>query len=159
MKKYKGKTNLIFIAQNTIDLIFLRSSSPMKTFLKSRRVERHPYWHNCISSKIACACNLAKNCMRMQFLMHAILLIWVSFNSSNLKECCPRRWAATAEWRITNLWDKDKNGISFVFYWVFHYKLKSAMYIQLTLLLYGWFFMKTSSKSLYTPFIYLINAF
>ena len=41
--------------------------------------------------RIACAWNLAKNGMRMQFLMHTILPTWVSFNSSKRKECCPKR--------------------------------------------------------------------
>ena len=71
LKKYKGKNILIFMTKNTIDLILLVSSSPRMAFLKSTQVERHPYWHNCITSNIACtvacASNLAKNYMRMQF--------------------------------------------------------------------------------------------
>ena len=32
---------------------------------------------------------LLKKCMCTQFQIHAILPIWVSFNSSGLQECCP----------------------------------------------------------------------
>ena len=40
-----------------------------------------------IFGQIACTCNCA--CI---FWGNAIVPIWVSFNSSGLKECCPRRW-------------------------------------------------------------------
>ena len=60
-------------------------------FLRSRRVERHPYWQNCmtniIACKSACACNLTKNCMRLKSFTHAIISRLVSFNSSGPKEC------------------------------------------------------------------------
>ena len=45
-----------------------------------------------IACSVACACNLAKHCMRMQFSLHAIAKRWLSFNSSELQECCPMRW-------------------------------------------------------------------
>ena len=60
-------------------------------FLRSRRVERHQSWNNrmrkkchahAIFGQIACACTSACN-----YICHAILPIWVSFNSSGPKEC------------------------------------------------------------------------
>ena len=55
-KKSKGKLYQIIFWQNgpqlsSVELLYRRT-----VFLKSRRVERHPYWHNCMH-----------NCMRMQF--------------------------------------------------------------------------------------------
>ena len=76
-------------------------------FVKSRRVERRPSCQNCMLHKIACsvACssNLANNCMCMQFLMHAIVLIWVSFNSSGLQESCPAIRQLYIQWLWTIL--------------------------------------------------------
>ena len=84
------KENIIFIMQNTIDLFNSGSSSPRTAFLKSRRVDRHPYWHNCICSKIACivacACNLAKNCMRMQFCQYGCHSTRLDFRNAVLRD-------------------------------------------------------------------------
>ena len=100
-KKYKGKYSLILFLKNN-DFLFCPELSSHRTwFLKSRRVERHPSWWNCMHRKIACACNFWPNCMNrpltVQFPCHAILPIWVSFNSSGLQESCPERWALGTE--------------------------------------------------------------
>ena len=90
-KKYKGKSDLNFIKQNTIDLFNSWSSSPRTAFLKSRRVKRHPYWQNCMTNIIACrsacACNLTKNYMCMKKFTHAIISRLVSINLSGPQEC------------------------------------------------------------------------
>ena len=60
-KKYKGKCSLILF----LFLFCPELSSHRTLFLKSRRVERHPSWWNCMHRKIACACNFWPNCMNM----------------------------------------------------------------------------------------------
>ena len=120
LKKYKGKSNLNFIAQNTSDLFIYGSSYLRPAFLRCRRVERHPYWQNCmhiklyehaIFDRIACTCNCACN-----FWWNAIVPIWVSFNLSGLQECCPRRWIPQKSPINCILRDKDKIGFPFYFF-------------------------------------------
>ena len=64
--------------------------------------------------QIACPCNWAFN-----FMKHAILVSWVSFNSSGLHECCPMSWPLTSKYIYTVLWVKDQTDFSFVFFWNF----------------------------------------
>ena len=119
-KKYKGKFRPIFIFQKCIYLFVCECPSHRTAFLKFRRVERHPSWGNCMQRKlhahaifcqIACACNWACN-----FMKHAILARWVSFNSSGLHECCPMSWPLTSTYIYTVLWVKDQTDFSFVFF-------------------------------------------
>ena len=90
------KENIICIMQNTIDLFNSGSSSPRTAFLKSRRVDWHPYWPICMNMNLHAHAIFAQiaytcNCVCI-FWRNAILPIWVTFNSSGLQECSPRRW-------------------------------------------------------------------
>ena len=79
------KENPILTSSCNIQLInFFGCSSPRTSFLKSRRVERHPYWQNCMLMKLH-----AHVTVHAIFFRNAMVSIWVSFNSSGLQEYCP----------------------------------------------------------------------
>ena len=71
-----------------------------------------------IFCKITCACNWACN-----FMGHAILARWVSFNSSGLHECCPMSWPLTSTYYIP--FYELKIRLTFPLYF-----LKFPLYIQ-----------------------------
>ena len=62
-KNTKGIIIIICVSKISIDLFNFDLSYHRTAFFKSRRVERHPYWHSCMPSKITCTCELAKNCI------------------------------------------------------------------------------------------------
>ena len=110
-KKYKGKSNLNFIAQNTTDLFKFWSSSPRTAFLELK--DTH-------IGRIACECNFLPNCMRMQLCMQFLKkcncanmgvfqLVWTSgMPSQEMK----------TPTKLMNciLFDEVKIGFSFVFF-------------------------------------------
>ena len=88
-KIYKGNLYPIFFWQNSGYLYSPERSSLRTWFLKSRRVERHPYWQNCMPRKLHGRWTIhaiwSKNGMRMQIFcacnfikMGVLQLVWTS---------------------------------------------------------------------------------